>query len=296
MSLKGIFPIDKWDFNSQSILTDLLSEDLEFLTKNSIEEKYAKSELVFREGAIPSGIYYIKSGKVKKYKVDNFGKEKIFYVANMGELIGYHAILASENYPDSAVALEESIISFILFVTFIASFVLHRKPVFALFSIIFGTWLFDSATSYLVSQNAYIDALKFIEYRTLLTGIAYILLGISFARGKLVQLSGVLYCFGSLGLLGAALVLGGWKPNQTAFWELLYPLLVFGTLYLSVYVKSKSFLTFGTIFLMVYILKITGEYFTEGLGWPLSLVVAGLLMIAVGYVSVTLNKKYIKTA
>ena len=127
MSLKGIFPIDKWDFNSQSILANLPSEDFEGLIKNSIEEKYAKGELVFREGAIPSGIYYIKSGKVKKYKVDNFGKEKIFYVANMGELIGYHAILASENYPDSAVALEESTISFIPKEDFLE--VLDQSPV-----------------------------------------------------------------------------------------------------------------------------------------------------------------------
>jgi CRP-like cAMP-binding protein len=113
MSLNGIFPIDKWDFNSQSILTDMMSGDYENLIKNSSEEKYGKGETIFREGAIPSGIFYIKSGKVKKYKVDNFGKEKIIYVANMGELIGYHAILASERYPDSAAALEESLLSFI---------------------------------------------------------------------------------------------------------------------------------------------------------------------------------------
>jgi len=113
MSLKGVFPIDKWDFNSQSILADIPAEEYEYLFRNSVEEKYSKSQLIFREGANPSGIFYIKSGKVKKYKADNFGKEKIFYVANAGELIGYHAILASERYPDSATALEESVLSFI---------------------------------------------------------------------------------------------------------------------------------------------------------------------------------------
>lgn len=113
MSLKGIFPIEKWDFNSQSILTDILSEDYENLIENAHEEKYTKGGIIFREGAYPSGIFYIKNGKVKKYKVDNIGKEKIFYVANKGELIGYHAILAAEQYPDSAAALEESVITFI---------------------------------------------------------------------------------------------------------------------------------------------------------------------------------------
>lgn len=113
MSLKDIFPIDRWDYNSQSILKDLPEEDYENLIRNSVEETYIKGEVIFKEGAISTGIYYIKEGKVKKYKVDNFDKEQIIYVANAGELIGYHASLAGERYPDSSAALEESIISFI---------------------------------------------------------------------------------------------------------------------------------------------------------------------------------------
>jgi CRP-like cAMP-binding protein len=113
MSLKGIFPIDRWDYNSQSILRDLPEDDYETLLRNAVEESYIKGEIIFKEGTVPIGIFYVKEGKVKKYKVDNFGKEQIIYVANAGELIGYHANLAAERYPDSAAALEESIISFI---------------------------------------------------------------------------------------------------------------------------------------------------------------------------------------
>lgn len=113
MSLKGIFPIDKWDFNSQTIFTDLPPADLELLLSNASDDVYIKGETIFKEGGIPSGIFYIKQGKVKKYKVDSYKKEQIIYVANAGELIGYHAVLASELFPDSASALEESMISFI---------------------------------------------------------------------------------------------------------------------------------------------------------------------------------------
>jgi hypothetical protein len=45
--------------------------------------------------------------------------------------------------------------------------------------------------------------------------------------------------------------------------------------------------------LIFYILKLTGEYFTSGLGWPLSLVLAGLAIIGIGYYAVKLNKKYL---
>lgn len=113
MSIKGLFPIDIWDFHSESILTDLPAEDLEVLNFHKTEQLYKKGEIIFREGGSPSGIFYITSGKVKKYKVDKEGKENIIYVANSGELLGYHAVLAEDRYPDCAAALEESIIAFI---------------------------------------------------------------------------------------------------------------------------------------------------------------------------------------
>jgi hypothetical protein len=180
-----------------------------------------------------------------------------------------------------------------LFAVYLSSFLLLRKTVLLVFSIIFGTLLFYSVTDQLVSGSS-IDTWDYYLYRTLLSGLSYILLGYYLWKAGRPQLTGTLYSFGVLGFLGAALLLGGWSPSQNVFWELIFPLLVFGTLYASVYLRSKSFLVFGTLFLMAYILKITGEYFTEGLGWPLALVIAGLLMIGVGYMSVSLNKKYLR--
>ena len=46
-------------------------------------------------------------------KVDRDAREHIIYVANKGELLGYHAILDEDRYPDSAAAIEESKIAFI---------------------------------------------------------------------------------------------------------------------------------------------------------------------------------------
>lgn len=113
MSIRGIFPIDKWDFKSESVLMDLPAEDVELLTANKTEQLYSKGEIIFREAGYPSGIFYIIEGKVKKYKVDKEGREQIIYVANQGEILGYHAILSEDRYPDSAAALEKSRIAFI---------------------------------------------------------------------------------------------------------------------------------------------------------------------------------------
>jgi CRP-like cAMP-binding protein len=127
MSIKGIFPIDKWDFKSESILAELSPEDLEILNAHKTEQIYKKGEILFREGAYPTGIFYIIDGKVKKYTLDKDGREQIIYVANTGELLGYHAILSEDRFPDSAAAIEESKIAFIPREDFLET--LHRSNV-----------------------------------------------------------------------------------------------------------------------------------------------------------------------
>ena len=194
----------------------------------------------------------------------------------------------------------QSLISATLLITYLISYFVFRKNVFTLFIILFGTWLFFSLTSIMIMESNYfaiskyyVYRAKYYEYRVLAVGLTYMLIGFTFSKKGLVSLSNYLYDFGILGFLGSALLLSDWKPNQNIFWELIYPILIFGTLFLSVYIKRKSFLISGTLFLMLYILKLTSEYFSSGLGWPLTLIITGLAMIIVGYLSFSLKKKYL---
>lgn len=126
MSIQHIFPINNWDFKSESILAGLPPDDLERLMAQKSEHVYKKGEILFREGAYPSGLFYIVEGRVKKYKTDKMGKDQIFYVANDGELLGFHAILSEQRYPDSAATLGKSTIIFIPKEDFI--YTLHQSP------------------------------------------------------------------------------------------------------------------------------------------------------------------------
>ncbi len=187
----------------------------------------------------------------------------------------------------------QSLITGIVFIMYLISFFVFKKTIFTLFSIMYATWFFFNFTNFLIGPNPYFTNMKFHEYRFLFVGLSYLFLGYYFSFTEQKALTEPLYSFGTLFFLGAALVLGGWQPSQNIFWELAFPLIVFSILLLSVKLKSKAFLTWGTIFLMLYILKITGEYFSGTLGWPLSLMVAGISLIGVGYYAFTMKKKYL---
>lgn len=107
------FPVDRFHFRSDSILKGLPKEELDYLYSKMTVQKYKRGQNIFVEGTIPNGVYFLKKGKVKKYKANRDGKEQIIYVYNTGELLGYPALLCEEPYSDSAAALEEALVGFI---------------------------------------------------------------------------------------------------------------------------------------------------------------------------------------
>ena len=145
----------------------------------------------------------------------------------------------------------------------------------------------------MVSGPPMIDDWSFINYRVLFTGLAFMLLGYSFVGSEREPLTAWLYVFGVLGFLGAGLALGDWKPNQNAFWEAVYPGLVFGIIFLSTYIKSRIFLILGSIALGSYLTKITAEYFSDSLGWAFSLVLVGFFLMGIAYLAVRVNRRHI---
>ena len=184
-------------------------------------------------------------------------------------------------------------VSALMLAVFLASYFIFKKSLFTLFAIVAGTSLFFALVGWIVESNHFLYDSKISEYEFLVTGLVYMLLGYYFSLGVQEKLSGVLYGFGSLSFLGAALALQGFSPSQNAFWELVFPLLVFGIIILSVWLKSKTFLVFGSLFLIGYIFKLAGEYFQENLGWPLALVLAGLIIIGISFYAVRISKKYL---
>lgn len=128
------------------------------------------------------------------------------------------------------------------------------------------------------------------QYMTMAISICYLLLGYGFRGGWNKRLVRVMYILGIIGFLGAAYS----QVFNSPIWQLLYFLIVIGALFLSVYFRSRGILTITTLFLIAYVSYITGQYFADSIGWPVSLVILGFVFIALGYASITINNKYIK--
>ena len=181
----------------------------------------------------------------------------------------------------------------LLTAVYTTSHLVFRQNVLLIFAIFFGTWFIFIFTNHLVGGAPVFDDYRFVSYRILFGGLAYMFLGHAFFGTARGVVSGWLYGMGVIAFLGAGLALGEWKPHQNVFWESIYPGLIFGVIFLSTHLKSKTFLIFGSLALGVYLTKITAEYFSDSLGWAFSLVVVGFLLMGVAYLAVRIKRQYI---
>ena len=186
-----------------------------------------------------------------------------------------------------------SVNSAVLFLIFYVSYYVLKAEIFLPFSIMAVSTLFFSFTNFLF-KNVGIPA-HFYEYRVLVLGVSLILLGYYFFQTERKFITNLLYFFGLIMFLGAALALQGFHPkNVNVFWQLIYPFLLVVTFAASIKLQSKVFLIMATLFTFAEIVKLTTEYFSKSIGWPISLIIAGLVIMGIGYISFELNKRFLK--
>jgi CRP-like cAMP-binding protein len=113
MPLNNYKVTERFIFKSDLIFTGLPEDVKEAFFKEMVIKQFKKDQNIFTEGTYPAGIFFLKKGKVKKYKMLNRGKEQIIYICSEGELLGYAAFLGEERYPDSAASLTDASIGFI---------------------------------------------------------------------------------------------------------------------------------------------------------------------------------------
>ncbi|MGB0886731.1 MAG: response regulator [Vicingaceae bacterium] len=83
-------------------------EDLNKLSENRKVRTFKKKEIVFYEGDYASAVYFVNSGKVRAYKINEDAKEYSSELYGAGDFIGYLSILEGDEYKESAEAMENT--------------------------------------------------------------------------------------------------------------------------------------------------------------------------------------------
>ncbi len=172
-----------------------------------------------------------------------------------------------------------------------------QKAVYAFFATVFGSAFYLSIVAFLLEQSnaSYSFEKKVWEYALLLLGLALGVLAFLFSTTHYRVIAWAWYGIASIVFYSSAFALSGYVPTQNLLWEMILPIVIFGGIFFSTYARTRILLITSSIALIAYIIKITSEYFVDSLGWPLALVLIGLALIGVGFLSLYLNRRYINT-
>lgn len=105
---------------SASVFCDLHSGEMDLLSSEKGCATYKKGQTIFNAGAYPHGLYCVKEGKIKIFRIGDEGKEQIVRLAKAGDILGYRALLSGDKYSSGAEVIEESKICFIPQKTFLS--------------------------------------------------------------------------------------------------------------------------------------------------------------------------------
>ena len=176
----------------------------------------------------------------------------------------------------------------VVFAFYVLLTIYHRRVVLNFFAFANGT-----AFVYLLMESMIPTADgDLYAYLTMMIAVSYLLYAYLYRGGWNDRLIPLLLFFGAFGFYLAAFS----QISSSIFMEFTYPFLAFGGLVVSVlYLKSRIVLLLSTFAVTGYIVYFTAEYFADSIGWPISLILLGFLIIGLGYSSIQLNKKYLKS-
>jgi len=84
------------------------STNIKLLSDSYEVVRFKKKHVLYSEEGYPRNLFFVKSGKVKTYKINEDGKELIIEINGTGDFVGYTPILEDTIYKDAAEILEDA--------------------------------------------------------------------------------------------------------------------------------------------------------------------------------------------
>lgn len=107
-NLKRKFHNNKDGNNEFNILQNGIKRPLHLVTEKHEIQNYKKKHRLYMLGQRPSAVYFIKSGKVKEFMINEDGKELITGIYTKGDFLGYTEIFKDCNYCKNAIVIEDA--------------------------------------------------------------------------------------------------------------------------------------------------------------------------------------------
>lgn len=96
-----------------SVLNCLSEAEIEALSKSQSCISFKPGKVIFKEGGYSTGLYIIKSGKIKFTKTSLDGREFILRFGVEGDIVGYRSIVSETPYQCTAIAVNTCSVCFI---------------------------------------------------------------------------------------------------------------------------------------------------------------------------------------
>jgi hypothetical protein len=126
------------------------------------------------------------------------------------------------------------------------------------------------------------------ELNLLVTGASLMLVSYGIDKTRHAVITPFWYFLGSASFLWASFDLIEDTPVH-----ILYLGITAFMIYVSTLARSRTLLFCSTLAMMGYLGYFTGQYFVDSIGWPIALVVMGLILIGLSNLALRINRKYI---
>lgn len=196
--------------------------------------RFARKQIVLREGEIPEGLYCVRSGLLKRSVGDQQGNRKIIEIVGPGDLVGFESISGNGCRAAEVATLEASELCF-----------LHRRDLLGLakevpdFAIALAAYVAERLSraerklvdlSMKSSRQRFVTALLSLGRRYGKRTARGILLDLPISRGELADLAGVALATasrlckelkdeGAITTAGRKTLIVGWNKLEEQNWE-----------------------------------------------------------------------------
>ncbi|MBI5455037.1 MAG: Crp/Fnr family transcriptional regulator [Deltaproteobacteria bacterium] len=126
MDKDSICSLCRCHIRENTIFTGLNDAQLDAFKDVVIISSYKKREVVYLDGDECSGLYIIRTGRLKLVRSSSTGKEQIINILNPGDLLGFEVFYEGRTYRNTAVAMEDSELCYIEKNAFFK--ILEREP------------------------------------------------------------------------------------------------------------------------------------------------------------------------